>query len=77
MNETARILCAIKPDESVTFRTLWKRLPDVDLTRVMDVIDTFEKQELVVVDNSRHFTEVRLTPLGVERAREAMEGASQ
>lgn len=73
MNDTTRILCAISEAESITYLNLTKKARSHP-SQVMAIMGTFEEQGLVTVDRSQPPARIRLTPLGAERAREAITG---
>ena len=74
MNETARILCAIstlRPVYPLEADTALKRL------RITHVLEALESTELVLLTREHgEIIAAILTPLGAERAREAMEGGT-
>jgi hypothetical protein len=77
MNETARILCAISSTEHINLKRFSENLgedkPTWDLTH--SILLALEEQEAITIRRNSHvITGLKLTPLGAERAREAMEG---
>lgn len=83
MNETARILCAIGTTEDTTLSDLLVKagvtlLPtNAEVSALVRTLETLEESLLVRLARFRgEIQSVRLTELGAERAREAMEGTT-
>lgn len=77
MNETARILCAISAEKPTTLGVLLESLkPDCPPWHLLfHTLVALESQELVKIRRENNIMRtLQLTPLGSERAREAMEG---
>lgn len=76
MNETARILCAISADKPMDFGDFLKAIDQPGDAKLYALLRTLEEQELIRTEGTcSPITFIQLTPLGAERAREAMEGA--
>jgi DNA-binding MarR family transcriptional regulator len=81
MNETSRILCAIPEKASISITALLARLgiDTLELSApIFTTLNTLEETELITVvrPGNGRVASVQLTPLGAERAREAIEGAA-
>jgi DNA-binding HxlR family transcriptional regulator len=75
MNETARILCAISADKPMEFCDLLKALDRLSDGELIATLRTLEQQGLIITEGAcSPITFLQLTPLGAERAREALTG---
>lgn len=82
MNVTARILCAISADRPTSISEMWDKMGydrPVTMNEVLAtlrMVESLAEQELVILSRCplNRINSMRLTPLGAERAREAITG---
>jgi len=75
LNETARILCAISADRPMDFGDFLKAIDQQVDGKLLAMLRTLEEQELITTEGTcSPITFIQLTPLGAERAREALTG---
>jgi hypothetical protein len=80
MNETTRILCAISATEPCSFGEFLNGLGDdrPEWRQIFLTLESLEEQELCKVERAGgRIQALQLTPLGAERAREALRGADR